>query len=178
MKNLIFTFLLCLISLSSVSAQLQPQSLDIFLPIITEWVEYAVVGYGDNGLLLTYSGEPNYEDFVLDIQEIDLFGRSENEWTAEWTDHGTLDTYHLADVNNELFIIGPAGTFPVTNYASAAIGVPPEDLDHDIGIVAENFVDYVDANNVTKLPISEFYEDVIVPSVAQFASQANNAGST
>jgi len=173
----LFALSLLLISLFSslISAQLHPQAFDFFLPIITEWVEYAVVGYGDDGLLLTYSGESTYEDLVLGIEEINLFGRGENEWTAEWTDHGTHDVYHLANVEDNLYIVGPAGTFLVTDYASLALGVFPQDLGHDIAVIAENFVDYVDENNVTRLPISELYQNVIVPSVEQFSSNNGNS---
>ncbi len=177
MKSVILPLFVLFLSFTFISAQLQPEAFDFFLPIITEWVESAIVGYGNNGLLLTYSGESTYEDLVLGIEEIDLFGNAENEWTAQWTDHGTLDVYHLSNNEDNLFIVGPAGTFPVTDYASLALGVPPADLDHDVAVIAENFVDYVDENNVTRLPISELYQNVIVPSIEQFTSQ-NNAGST
>ena len=127
---LIFAFLF----LSS-SAQISSAISQGFLPLAGNKIDEVVIGYGDDGIVLT---ESNQEDLDIDIERVKLDVENESEWTVEWETEG--NTFHLIDKDGDISIVGSNIQLAIGALISSIAKVPKESVGDLIGTLAKNAI--------------------------------------
>jgi len=106
-----------------------------FLPLAGNKIDKVVIGYGDDGILLTESKRENLD---IDIERVNLDVNDETEWTVEWEIEG--DSFHLVNNNGDVSIVGPKIQLEIGALISSIAKVPIESVGDLIGSFSKNAI--------------------------------------
>ena len=143
----ILPIFLALLSLSSLNAQLIPPAVKLspILGPVSEALPSVLVGYGDDGVLITHSGDFLENDLLIHLESTELDIENPDEWTVSWTNsHG--ESYHLAYLEEDIYVIGDNNdkVLDISPDITYFAGVP-EDFDYYlVSTMAKGLVDHVD----------------------------------
>jgi len=143
MKTILIT-LFALFSISSLRAQLiapviTPASI---LSPVAQAIPELLVGYGDDGVWITHSGET---ELLIHLESTELDIANPDEWTVSWlAENG--EAYHLAYLEDDIYVIGDDNNIAVdiSQNITDIVGVPSDFDYYLVSTLAKDLVNHVD----------------------------------
>jgi len=105
-----------------------------FLPDLGGAIDEVVIGYGQDGLMITENLEANLD---YDFQKVQLDVADDNEWTVEFDVVGE-GSFHLVDDQGQISIVGEDINIPVSDKISELTGVSQNVVGDLIGTLIKN----------------------------------------
>ncbi len=143
----LFPIFLAFLSIYSLKAQLIPPTVTVspILGPVAEAVPDLLVGYGDDGVLITHSGDFLENDLLIHLESTELDVEDDNEWTVSWT-NGNGESYHLAYLEGDIYAIGDNNdvSLNISPDITYYVGIPDEFDYYLVSNLAKGLVDHVD----------------------------------